>query len=143
MFFIYWALLGGVTPPTCTQAIVAAGIAGGDWVKTGFLSVKLGIVAFIIPYFFVLNPALVGRAPFVNVLIAAGTGFVGALALSYAFFGRFAGALAYPIRAVYIAAGLALLYPNRYVSLIGLVAVGGVMILDRLYKKKVEMFTSG
>jgi hypothetical protein len=44
---------------------------------------------------------------------------------------------------VYIAAGLALLYPNRYVSLIGLVAVGGVMILDRLYKKKVEMFTSG
>lgn len=121
LFFIYWSLLVGVTPPTCTQAIVAAGIAGGDWVKTGFLSVRLGVVAFIIPYFFVLNPALVGRAPLVNVFITAGTGFVGALALAYSLFGHFRGILAYPSRVLYFAAGLALLYPNRYVSLIGLV----------------------
>jgi TRAP-type uncharacterized transport system fused permease subunit len=136
MFFIYWALLGGVTPPTCTQAIVAAGIAGGDWVKTGFLAVKLGIVAFIIPYFFVLNPALVGRAPFVNVLIAAGTGFVGALALAYSLFGRFSGVLAYPIRAVYLAAGISLMYPNRYVSLIGFALAAVVWSLERLHKKR-------
>jgi TRAP transporter 4TM/12TM fusion protein len=136
LFFIYWALLGGVTPPTCTQAIVAAGIAGGDWVKTGFLAVKLGIVAFIIPYFFVLNPALVGRAPFVNVLIAAGTGFVGALALAYSLFGRFSGVLAYPIRAVYLAAGISLMYPNRYVSLIGFALAAVVWSLERLHKKR-------
>ncbi|KUK57996.1 MAG: TRAP transporter, 4TM/12TM fusion protein [Synergistales bacterium 53_16] len=136
LFFIYWSLLGGVTPPTCTQAIVAAGIAGGDWVKTGFLSVRLGVVAFIIPYFFVLNPALVGRAPLVNVFITAGTGFVGALALAYSLFGHFRGILAYPSRVLYFAAGLALLYPNRYVSLIGLVVAAATWALDRFQRKQ-------
>jgi len=136
LFFIYWSLLGGVTPPTCTQAIVAAGIAGGNWVRTGFLSVKLGIVAFVIPYFFVLNPALVGRAPMMQIVIAATTALLGAIIMSYSFFGRFRGLLAFPMRLFYFVAGLALMYPNKVVSLIGLAVAVSLWIVNNFCQKR-------
>ncbi len=60
LFFIYWGVLGAVTPPTCEAAVVSAGIAKGDWLKTGFYACGLGAVAFCLPYFMVLDPALVG-----------------------------------------------------------------------------------
>ena len=87
LFFIYWGVLGAVTPPTCEAAVVAAGIAKGEWLKTGFIAMKLGAVAFFLPYFFVLNPALVARRGAVDVSVAAVTGFLGAIAMAYSLFG--------------------------------------------------------
>jgi len=49
LFFIYWGVLGAVTPPTCEAAVVSAGIAKGDWLKTGFYACGLGAVAFCLP----------------------------------------------------------------------------------------------
>jgi TRAP transporter 4TM/12TM fusion protein len=120
LFFIYWSLLGGVTPPTCTQAIVAAGIAKSNWLKTALVAVKLGIVAFIIPYFFVLNPALVGRDNVWSVITYTVSAFFGALLLAYGFFGRIKSHFNSIFRILYVGSGFLLMCPKHILSIIGI-----------------------
>jgi TRAP-type uncharacterized transport system fused permease subunit len=136
LFFIYWGVLGAVTPPTCEAAVVAAGIAKGEWLKTGFNAMKLGAVAFFLPYFFVLNPALVARRGVPDVLVAAATGFLGAVAMAYSLFGYVRSLRNLPIRIVLFIAGLAMLFPEHITSLVGFgVAIAG-LLLDRAIRRK-------
>jgi TRAP transporter 4TM/12TM fusion protein len=131
LFFIYWAILGGVTPPTCTAAVAAAGIAKANWVKTGFFSVRLGIVAFILPYFFALNPALVGRAAWTSILSHGITGFIGAISIAYGMFSHRRCLINPLICGSFIVGGLLLLFPGTLPSLIGLVVVAVAFLVDR------------
>ncbi len=133
-FFIYWAILGGVTPPTCTAAVAAAGIAKANWVKTGFFSVRLGIVAFILPYFFAINPALVGRAPWSEILIHTATAFVGAVSIAYGLFSYRECAINLLICGTISVGGLLLLFPEPMLSAIGFALVGLAFLVDRKYR---------
>ena len=131
LFFIYWAILGGVTPPTCTAAVAAAGIAKANWVRTGFFAMRLGAVAFILPYFFALNPALVGRASWMSILGHGTTGFIGAISIAYGMFSH-RECLLNPLRcAAFIVGGLLLLFPGTAPSLTGLAVVGTAFVIDR------------
>jgi TRAP transporter 4TM/12TM fusion protein len=136
LFFIYWGVLGAVTPPTCEAAVVAAGIAKGEWLKTGFIAMKLGAVAFFLPFFFVLNPALVARRGAFDVFVAAATGFPGAIAMAYSLFGYVKNWQNLPIRVVLFIAGLAMLFPEHITSLVGFgVAIVG-LLLNRVLRRK-------
>jgi TRAP transporter 4TM/12TM fusion protein len=59
LFVMYFAGLSFLTPPVCIAAYVSASMAGCDPMQTGFKGVGLGIVAYIVPFIFVLNPALI------------------------------------------------------------------------------------
>ena len=59
LFAFYYAMFANITPPVALAAFAAAGISGGDPVKTGFASVKLSIAGFIVPFMFVYSPQLV------------------------------------------------------------------------------------
>ena len=136
LFFIYWGVLGAVTPPTCEAAVVAAGIAKGDWGKTAMNAMKLGAVAFFLPYFFVLNPALVGRGGPMDVAIAGVTGFFGAIAMAYALFGWATTWRTVPLRTPFLVGGLMMLFPDHITSLIGLFVVIVGLFFDRIVKKR-------
>jgi TRAP transporter 4TM/12TM fusion protein len=58
LFFIFYAALGGITPPVALHAFVAASIAEAEPMKTSWLACRLGVVLFFLPFFFVLQPAL-------------------------------------------------------------------------------------
>jgi TRAP transporter 4TM/12TM fusion protein len=137
LFFIYWAVLGGVTPPVGITAIVGAGIAGGNWVKTCFVAMRLGIVAFLIPFFFVLNPALVARSTPMEVFLFGISGLGGAVLLAYGFFGSYRGRVNILLRLVYIVCGFLLLAPNHTLTMVGLLMVAVAMIVDYVaYKQR-------
>lgn len=112
MFLLYWATLASVTPPTCTACVIAANIAGGNWFRTALVGMRLGFVAFLVPFFFVLNPALIARGPGVEVLIAAVSGGAGAVLMAAGFFGWFRTRLTALLRLIYLAAGVLLLAPS-------------------------------
>lgn len=61
-FPFFFGVFSSVTPPVCLAAFAAAGIAGTDPMKTGFESFKLGFIALAMPFFFVINPALLAQA---------------------------------------------------------------------------------
>jgi TRAP transporter 4TM/12TM fusion protein len=58
MFSFYYAMFANLTPPVALAAFAAAGISGGDPVKTGFAAVKLALAGFIVPYMFIYSPQL-------------------------------------------------------------------------------------
>ena len=85
LFCLIYACLSNITPPVAMSAYVAAGIAGSDQTKTGLWAVRLGLVGFIIPFFFLNNPVLlVGvdpQASFSSSLWAIVTASVGTVVL--------------------------------------------------------------
>ncbi|MDR3165021.1 MAG: TRAP transporter permease [Synergistaceae bacterium] len=58
MFAFYFAMFANLTPPVALAAFAAAGLSGGDAMKTGFASVKLAIAGFVVPYMFIYSPQL-------------------------------------------------------------------------------------
>ena len=68
MFIFYWGMLSAITPPVAIASFAAAGIAGAPAMKTGWESMWVGSIIYFIPFFFVLNPALVlqGANPYLR-----------------------------------------------------------------------------
>ncbi|GGA19839.1 TRAP transporter permease [Psychrobacillus lasiicapitis] len=84
LFVLYWATVSYITPPVALASFAAAGIADANPMKTGFTSVRLGIVTFLVPFIIVYNPALIGRAPLPEVIMVVGTAIIGIFLLSSA-----------------------------------------------------------
>ena len=77
-FVFYFAMFANLTPPVALAAFAAAGLSGGDPMKTGFTAVKLALTGFLIPFMFVYCPQLllidVGLGEALWVIIAAAVG---------------------------------------------------------------------
>jgi len=58
LFCLYYASLSNITPPVAICAYVAAGIAGANQTRAGWLAVRVGLSGFLLPFFFLLNPVL-------------------------------------------------------------------------------------
>ncbi len=63
LFIFYFGLMSMVTPPIAFAAFAAAAIAKASVVKTGFHATRLALAAYIIPFIFVYNPALILKGP--------------------------------------------------------------------------------
>ena len=58
---LFWStILGGITPPVCVAAYVAAQVAQADPMKTGFSALKMGMTFYIIPMLFLTSNFLTG-----------------------------------------------------------------------------------
>jgi len=128
LFILYWGMVSFITPPVALGAFAAASMAGASPMRTGLEAMRLGGVIYIVPFFFVLNPALIGQgtAPevaFVLVCALLGVWFISAALQGYlAFFGPLAkGAGAMAARVLLFFAGLLVAAPE-----------GGVMGLSHL-----------
>ena len=56
MFIFYYALLSEVSPPTALSCFAAAAITGADPYRTTLQAWKYTMPAFVVPFFFVLDP---------------------------------------------------------------------------------------
>ena len=68
LFVFYYAILAEITPPVCIASYCGANIAQSKPMETGFESLKLALVGFIIPYIFIYNPALLLQGTFMQIL---------------------------------------------------------------------------
>ncbi len=82
LYVMYWGMLSFITPPVALAAFPAAVIAGAKPVKVGFMAMKLGGVKYIVPLFFVLDPALVFQAPLADVAQAAISTTIGVILIA-------------------------------------------------------------
>ncbi|OKO72406.1 TRAP transporter permease [Bradyrhizobium sp. AS23.2] len=131
MFIFYWGMLSSITPPVAIASFAAAGIAGSPAMKTGWESMWVGSIIYFIPFFFVLNPALVlqGPSPYLAglglmALAAFGTLFIcGGIQGYQVFVGdlRGSGALEWPIRVLLVIGGFVVATPG-----------GGIMPLSQM-----------
>lgn len=119
LFVFYFAILSFITPPVCVAVFVAASIAKSKPLATAGHAMKMAVVAYVVPFVFVLDQSLLldGAAWRVAVEIAAA--LIGLAALSVALAGHFRLPLAPPARLLIGAAGLACLVPVLPVKLAG------------------------
>ena len=122
MFIFYWGMLSSITPPVAIASFAAAGIAGSPAMKTGWESMWVGSIIYFIPFFFVLNPALVlqGPSPYVEALglialAGIGTLFIcGGIQGYQAFVGdlRKTGLMEWPLRVLLVIGGFVIATPG-------------------------------
>jgi TRAP transporter 4TM/12TM fusion protein len=110
-----------VTPPVCLAAFAAAAIARTPPMATGFTSWKIAKGLYIVPLLIAYTPFLGG--PVDQVLTIFAFGVFGLYAFSAAMQGHLEGPLNWPLRAVALAAGAALLWPTDLAVHLGGLAV--------------------
>lgn len=130
MFIFYWGMLSSITPPVAIASFAAAGIAGAPAMKTGWESMWVGSIIYFIPFFFVLNPALLlqGSNPYLEALGLTGLACFGIVFICggiqgyQAFVGdlRRAGMMEWPLRVLLVIGGFVIATPG-----------GGIMPLSQ------------
>jgi TRAP transporter 4TM/12TM fusion protein len=128
LFIFYFAILSAITPPVCTGAYVAAGIAKADPVQTGFVAMRLGIVVFLLPFAFVYDPSLLLIGSAADIALHVTTCAIGIVYWAFGLEGWFRGPLAPAPRGLLLLAGAMLIWPTVWISLAGL-AIGALAIL--------------
>lgn len=137
MFAFYFAALSSITPPVALAAYAAAGIAGESPNKVGMESVRLGLMGFIVPFFFIFNPTLLLTGGTVGEYIFAGaTAIIGGIALAAGLKGYLIRQTFLAERILLLAAGICLIDTNLIINAISLLAVGGVLMSHLLIKSK-------
>ncbi|MFC1885706.1 TRAP transporter permease [Thermodesulfobacteriota bacterium] len=123
LFVMYWGMLSYLTPPVALGAITAAGIAGSHPMKTGFYSMRLGSVVFVLPYMFVFSPEMLMEGSVTAILMIVGSAFVGIWLIASAFekWLYFVGPIGFVNRIIFGVLGILAFIPNTYTSLIGVV----------------------
>jgi TRAP transporter 4TM/12TM fusion protein len=120
LFILYWGMVSYITPPVALGAFAAATLARANPLATGFEAMRLGGVIYIVPFFFVLNPALIGEAPAWEVAVSFATAVVGVWFLASAIQGYLSlvgGFYSTPwgwlMRLLLLLSGLLLIAPGR------------------------------
>ena len=127
LFVFYFAIIACVTPPVSICAYAGAGIADADPVETGFAAAKLAIAGFIVPYMFVYNPALVTRGTLVDIFFSSVTALIGVVVLAGGLQGWLLRKTGKTEKWLVIAAGIALVVPQLWVTLFGFTLAAGII----------------
>lgn len=138
LFCFYYGIVSDLTPPVALAALTGAGIAKGKFWPTAFNATKLGIGAYLVPFFFVFNPVLLlGQYDFsFDVLLAMITSILGIIAVSSSLFKYFRGHLKIIGCILLFIAGLLMISPNILYSAIGLGVMAFLWIYQEIRKKK-------
>lgn len=139
LFILYWGIISCLTPPVALSAITAANIAQSSPMKTGFLSMRLGIAIYFVPFLFVLNPSLLLIGPASEIIPSVLTAIAGMIVLGYGLSGYLprVGNLSLVMRIIAISSGVLLTIPHWYPSLAGLLLLI-VLALVGLRRYRVE-----
>ncbi|MCR2820958.1 TRAP transporter permease [Lederbergia panacisoli] len=122
LFVFYFGIVADITPPVALAAFAAAGVAGGEPIRTGVNASKLAIAAFVIPYMFVLSPELLMINTTIPYLIwVLFTAFTGMLAIGAGIIGYWYRKMYWFERIIAVAAGLMLMYPEGLSDTIGMI----------------------
>ncbi len=135
-FVFYFGIVADLTPPVALAAYAGAAIAQANPMKTAFTATKLAIGAFIVPYVFALNPAML----FVNtvwyeVVLICITAIIGMCGVSAALEGYLITNMKWYERIISVIGGLLLIYPGIVTDSIGL-GILAVVVLIQIVSKK-------
>jgi TRAP transporter 4TM/12TM fusion protein len=120
LFILHFASLSALTPPVCLSAYAAAGISGDPPMKVGFTSMRIGLVAFLLPFFFAQNAdMLIVINGFLPALQTAVTAIIGCAGISCFIIGWYRRLIIAPLRFCFLVGGLLMADPGLYTDIVG------------------------
>ena len=136
-FVFYFGIVADITPPVALAAYAGSAIAQSNPMKTALTATKLAIAAFVVPYIFAMNPALLMIDATVGGII------LNSITSVFGIFGVAAGLEGFIIRKVgplnrvwCIIGGLLMLIPGIVTDLIGLALLAIVIVFQIIENKK-------
>lgn len=136
-FVFYFGIVADLTPPVALAAYAGAAIAQANPMKTAVTATKLAIGAFIVPYVFALNPAmLLIDTTALEVVQIVATSLIGIFAVSASLEGYLLCNMKWYQRIASLAGGLLLIYPGLVTDVIGISLVAVVLLLQLITRKK-------
>ena len=137
MFVFYFAMFANITPPVALASFAAAGISGGDPMKTGLQSVKLSLAGFIVPYMFIYNTALLLLDTTWTIAIRVSiTAIIGVCMIGMATEGYIFTKMHNVLRIITFAGALMLISANVTQDFIGILVLVVVLVVQKLLAKR-------
>jgi len=138
-FVFYFGIVADLTPPVALAAYAGAAIAQANPMKTALTATKLAIGAFIVPYVFALNPAMLFvDTTALEVITISITSFIGIFAVAAALEGYLLDHMPWYQRIMSAAGGLMLIYPGLVTDTAGLLLVAAVVTMQLISRKKAK-----
>ena len=137
MFVFYFGIVADITPPVALAAYAGSAIAKSRPMRTALNASRLAIAAFLVPYVFALNPAMLFiDTVWYEVVLIAVSSFIGMISISVALEGYLIHEVNPVGRILCAAGGLALLIPGTLSDLAGLVALAIVLVAQIIENKR-------
>ena len=137
MFVFYFGIVADITPPVALAAYAGSAIAKSRPMRTALNASRLAIAAFLVPYVFALNPAMLFiDTVWYEVVLIAVSSFIGMISISVALEGYLIHEVNPFFRILCAAGGLALLIPGTLSDLAGLAALAIVLIVQIIENKR-------
>ncbi len=143
LFLFYWAVTCFITPPYAIASFVAAAIAKTGLWKTGFQAMRLGVGIYIVPLFFVYNPAILLIGSPGAIAMAIITAIIGIAALAAGLEGYLLRGLNWPQRILLIGGGFYLAMSNSFDQLYAVAAIAAAVAWHVLSNKIKRPITDG
>lgn len=136
-FVFYFGIVADITPPVALAAYAGSAIAKANPMKTGINATKLAIAAFVVPYIFCMNPAmlLIDTSVFSVILIII-TSLIGIFGVASAMNGYLFRMMGWPARIIICAAGLMMMDPTIITDIIGIALLAAVVIWQYVGAKR-------
>ena len=138
-FVFYFGIVADITPPVALAAYAGSAIAKSNPMKTGINASKLAIGAFVVPYIFCMNPAmlLIDVTAFKVIQIIV-TSLIGIFGVAAAMNGFLFQKLSWPARIVICVAGLMMMDPTVITDIVGIVLMALVFTFQFLAARKAK-----
>ena len=137
MFVFYFGIVADITPPVALAAYAGSAIAKSSPMRTALNASRLAIAAFLVPYVFALNPAMLFiDTVWYEVVLIVLSSFIGMISISVAMEGYLIHEVNPLGRILCAAGGLALLIPGTLSDLAGLVALAIVLAVQIIENKR-------
>ncbi len=136
MFVFYFGIVADITPPVALAAYAGSAIAKSKPMKTAVTATTLAIAAFIVPYCFGMNSALLFiDCTILEAILVIITSLLGVFGVAAGLRGYIFSNLKVWQRLVVIAGGLTLIYPGTLTDIIGIVLVALICATSKMAKK--------
>lgn len=128
LFVFYFSCLSMITPPVALASFAAASIAGTSSSRVGWTTVRLAVPAYLVPFAFVVEPALIMEGDAVPTMVSFATALIGVYALAAANVGYMRRRNRPVERVLLIGAAVALIYPSIWVSTAGGIVLAAIFL---------------
>ncbi len=136
-FVFYFGIVADITPPVALAAYAGSAIAKSNPMKTGINATKLAIAAFVVPYIFAMDPALLFmNTTALEVILIVITAFVGIFGIAAALNGFFMGNMHWAVRIASAVGGVMLMMPTGITDVLGLALLTAVIAVQVMRKKR-------
>lgn len=138
MFILYWGLLSDITPPTAVSCFVAAPIAGAKPMRVAVRASRLGLILYLIPFFFAIDASLVMQGSWWDIGLNFTSALVG-VTLVGGSLERYVlglGVVGTPVAAVAFTAGVMLMYPMWEVKAAAIAVLAVLLAAGLLLRRR-------